>query len=113
MDLVYKDCFVYAEICKGLYSLKQAACNAFDRIVKLLNPPGYYPLRYNPGSWCRETLPKHFALCVNYFGIKYTNPVHAHHIVGTLQKYYKISIYWEGKNHCRLTLDWNYNKNIF
>ena len=93
--------------------IKQADRIDFDRLVKIINPRGYYPLHSNPGIWCHETIPEKFALCVDYFGIKYTNPVHAHHIVGTLQKYYKISIYWEGKNHCRLTLDWNYNKNIF
>ena len=39
-----------------------------------------------------------------------TNIDHAHHLAGTLKKYYKISIDWGGNNYCGLTLDWNYDK---
>ena len=95
MYLVEKDSFVYVDILKGVYGLKKAACIAFDCLVKVLNPHGYYPLRSNPGIWRHKTLPSKFALGVNDFGIKYTNPAHNHHIINTLQKYYKISINWE------------------
>ena len=70
MDLLDKDGFVYVDICKGMYGLKQAYHIAFDRLVKILKPHGYYPLRSHPGIWCHETLPTKFALCVDYFGIK-------------------------------------------
>ena len=46
------------------------------------------------------------------FGVKYTNPSHYHHLVNTLQKYYKISIDWGGGNYSGLSLDWNYDKNM-
>ena len=110
MDLVDKDGFVSVEIRKGVYGLKQAARIDFDRLVKLLKPNGYYPLRSNPGIWCHESLPTKFALCVDDFGINYTNPAHAHHIFGTLKKHYTISIDWGGGKYCDLTLDWNYDK---
>ena len=98
MYLIDKDVFVYVKIRKGIYGLKQAACIAFDRLVKLMKPHGYYPIRSNPGIWCQETLPTKFALCVDNFGIKYTNPTHTHHLVDTLKKYYTISIDWGGGN---------------
>ena len=71
---------------------------------------GYYPLRSNPVILCYETLPTKFALCVENFGIKFTNTAHAHHLVDTLKKYYTIFIDWGGGNYCGLTLDWNYGK---
>ena len=84
-DLVDKDGFVYVDIRKGMYGLKKEAHIYFDRLVKLLKPHGYYPLQYNPVIWCHETLPTKFELCVDNFGIKYTNPVHAHYLVDTLK----------------------------
>ena len=110
MDLVDKDGFVYVEIRKSMYGLKQAACIAFDRLVKLLKPRGYYPLRSNPSIWCHKTIPTKFALRVEDFGIKYTNPAHAHHLFYTLKKYYTIYIDWGGGDYCGLTLDWNYDR---
>ena len=87
MDLVEKDGFVYVEICKGMYGLQQASQIAFDRPVKLLKPHGYYPLQSKPEIFCHEMPPTKFAFCVDNFGIKYTNPSHAHHIVDALKKY--------------------------
>ena len=86
MNLVEKYGFFYVEICKGVHVLKQAARIGFDRLVKLLKHHGYYPLRSNPGIWCHETLPTKSAFCVEIFGINYTNPAHAHHLVDTLKK---------------------------
>ena len=64
MYLVDKACFVYANIRKDMYGLKQAAHIYIDLLVKLLKPHGYYPLRSNPSIWCHETIPTKFALCV-------------------------------------------------
>ena len=102
MGLLDKDGFVYVYIHKVMYGLNQAAHIAFERLAKLLKPHGYYPLRFNSGIWCHEMLPTKFTLCVENFGIKYTNRVHAHHLVDTLKKYYSISIDWEGKKYCGL-----------
>ena len=107
MDLVDKDGFVYVDIRKGMYGLNKSAPINFDGLVKLLKPHGYHPLRSNPGIWCHGTLSTKFALCVDNFGTKYTNPAHAHHLVNTLKKYYTISIDWGRKNDSGLTLDWN------
>ena len=67
MDIVAADGYVYCEIRKGMYGLKQAARIAFDRLVKLLKPHCYSPSRRNPGLWKHITLPTVFALCVDDF----------------------------------------------
>ena len=65
IDLGDKDGFVYVDIRLVMYGLKQAARIAFDRLVKLLKPNGYYPLQSNRVIWCHKTLPKQSALCVD------------------------------------------------
>jgi hypothetical protein len=92
------------EIRKGMHGLIQAARIAYDRLVKLLAPHGCYPIRHSPGIWKRKTLPTTFAPCVDDFGIKHTDPQHAHHLINTLQKHYKISTDWEGTAYCGLHL---------
>jgi hypothetical protein len=79
-----------------MYGLKQAARIAYDRLVLLMAPHGYHPIRQSPGLWKHETLPTVFALCVDDFGVKYTNNNHAHHFLNTLKKYCTISIDWAG-----------------
>ena len=64
--------YVYVEIRKGMYGLKQAACIAYDRLVQYLRPHGYAPSRTNPGLWKHESKKVYFALCVDDFGVKYT-----------------------------------------
>ena len=84
MDLVDKYGFVYFNICKGMYGINKASRIAFENLVKILKRHGYYPLCSNTRTWCHETLPTKFAICVGNFGIKYTNPAHHHHLVDTL-----------------------------
>ena len=40
-ELIYKDGYVYCEIRKGMYGLKEARCVAFQNMVKNLAPFGY------------------------------------------------------------------------
>ena len=84
MNLLDKDKFSHVDIRKGIYGQKQTVHISFGHIVKLLKPYGYYPLRSNPGIWCHDMLSTKFALCVENFGINYTNPDHARHLVDTL-----------------------------
>ena len=110
MDVVDKYGFFYGKIRKVMYGIKQSARIDFDCLLKLMKTHEYHPLRSNSGMWCHETLPTKFALFVGDFGIKYTNPDCAHHLVYALKKYYTISIYWIGKHYCGLNLDWNHDK---
>jgi hypothetical protein len=44
-DLVDPDGYVYFEVRKGMYGLKQASAHlAFDNLVRKLSPHGYYPI---------------------------------------------------------------------
>jgi hypothetical protein len=109
-DLVEPDGYVYCEVRKGMYGLKQAARLAFDNLVKLLAPHGYSPDREFPGLWKHHTRPIVFTLCVDDFGIKYTSCDDLEHLLSTIRKYFKCSVDMEGKNYLGLTLDWNYEK---
>jgi hypothetical protein len=105
-----QDGHVYIGIRKGMYGLKQAARIAYDRLVVLLAPHGYHPIRHSPGLWKHKNFPTVVALCVDDFGIKYNNFEHAHHLINTLKKYYTISTDWTGGDYCGLHLQWNYMK---
>jgi hypothetical protein len=54
-NLVESDDYVYCEVRKGMYGLKQAARLGFDNLVKHLAPHGYYPIRASPGLWSHTT----------------------------------------------------------
>jgi hypothetical protein len=62
--------------------------------------------------WYMET--QNFAHCFctlcGRFGIKCVDINHAHHLLNTLQKYYKISTDWAGADYCGLRLQWNYKQ---
>ena len=57
--------YVYVEIRKGMYWLKQAACIAYDRLVEYLKPHRYVPSRTNPRLLKHESKKVYFALCVD------------------------------------------------
>ena len=109
-DKIADDGYVYCEIQKGIYGLKQAAILAYKLIVERLAPFGYYPIPASNGLWKHKTRKTIFALCVDDFGVKYFNDEDADHLINALKKYYTISIDREGKNYCGLTIDWNYPK---
>ena len=109
-DIVEPDGYVYCEVRKGMYGLKQAARLAFDNLVKNLAPHGYHPVRESPGLWKHETRPTVFTLCVDDFGIKANTKDDALHLLNAIKTSYKISIDWEGKDYLGLSLVWNYAK---
>ena len=49
-------------------------------------------------------------MCDDDFGVKYYSKDDANHLLQCLQRHYKISTDWAGRNYCGLTLDWNYEK---
>jgi hypothetical protein len=48
------DGWVYIEIRKGMYGLKQACLLANQLLQKRLAPFGYYPARNKPGLWLHK-----------------------------------------------------------
>jgi hypothetical protein len=64
------DGWVYIEIRKGMYGLKQAILLANQLLQTHLAPIGYYPARHTPGLWLHKTRPISFNLVVDDFTVK-------------------------------------------
>ena len=63
--------FIYVEICKGMYRLKEAGIIAFKKLMKNLEPHGYHPVRCTPCLWRHKDRNIMFTLAVDDFGIEY------------------------------------------
>jgi hypothetical protein len=61
------DGWVYIEIRRGMYGLKQAGLFANQLLQTRLAPFGYYPARHTPGLWLHKTRPISFTLVVDDF----------------------------------------------
>ena len=109
-NIVDNDGYIYVEICKGMYGLKQAARLAYDQIFKVIQHFGYTPLKNNPSLWKHETWKTTFALCVDDFGVKITNIHDADHLIHALKTKYEISVDWSGSSYLGISLDWNYTQ---
>jgi hypothetical protein len=64
------DGWVYIEIRKGMYGLKQAELLAYQLLQTRLAPFGYYPARHTPGLWLHRTRPIYFTLVVDDFAVR-------------------------------------------
>lgn len=100
--------YIYVKIVKGMYGLKQAALLAYNNIIKILEPHGYYPVIGTQGIWAHKTKPTRFCLCVDDFGIKYYKKQDVEHLLTALRTHYKATLDWKGENYCGLNIDWNY-----
>ena len=101
--------YIYIKINKGMYGLKQAAILAYNHLKTNLQNDGYEPIPHTDSYWRHKTLPTIFCLCVDDFGVKYFQKSDILHLISSLQKYYKLSTDFSGKNYCGLTLTWNYD----
>ena len=54
-DLVDKDGWVYLNIVKGIYGLKQAGTIANMELTKYLDKFGYYPIQHTSRLWRQKT----------------------------------------------------------
>jgi hypothetical protein len=63
--------WVYIEIRKCMYGLKQAGLLANQLLQTRLEPFGYYPARHTHGLWLHKTRPIAFSLIVDDFAVKY------------------------------------------
>ena len=109
-DIVDENGYVYMQIRKGMYGLPQAGILANKKLIRHLKPYGYKPARHTPGLWIHETKNIKFTLAVDDFGVQYDNKDDVQHLIAALQTEYRITIDWEGKKYCGLTLDWNYQQ---
>ena len=93
---------------KGMYGLKQAAILAFNNLVTNLSKAGNQPIMNVLGMWQHKTRRTTFCLCVDNVGVKYFSKEDGEHLLRDLQNNYKVTIDWEGKHFCGLTIYWHY-----
>jgi hypothetical protein len=100
--------YVYVELRKAVYGLKQAGKLANDLLKKRLASDGYRPTTYTSGLWKHDTRPIAFTLVVDDFGVKYVDQADAKHLEACLAKYYTMKSDWEGGRYVGIYLQWNY-----
>ena len=94
--------YVYIEIRKGMYDIKEAGILFFNYVVENLAPHGYL--------WKHKTKKTTFVLCVDNFGIKYHNQDDLNQLLNALRTKYEISTDLTSSNHIGLTIKWEYEK---
>jgi hypothetical protein len=85
------DGWIYIEIRKGMYGLKQAGLMANQLLQTRLAPFGYYPARHTPGLWLHKTRPISFMLVVDDLAVKYVDKQHAEHLRNALFRTYELT----------------------
>ena len=102
--------WVYFEINKGVYGLKQAGKLANDLLSERLQAFGYFQSDTTPGLWRHKWRPISFILIVDDFGIQFVEQRHADHLLHALQRYYTVTTDWTGTKFAGLDLAWDYDK---
>jgi hypothetical protein len=104
------DGWVYIEIRKGMYGLKQAGLLATQLLQTRLAPFGCYPAWHTPELWLHKTRPISFTLVVDDFAVKYVDKHHAEHLRNALLRTYELTTDWTATVYSGMTLKWDYNK---
>ena len=112
LDIVDND-YVYIEIGKGMYGLKEAGTLAFNYVVENLKPHGYHLMELTSGLWKHEIWKTTFELCVDDFVVKYHNQNDLEHLLNALNTKYEISTDRTGSIYIELAIDWDYAKGHF
>ena len=71
---------------------------------------GYHPVQFTPGLWTHVWRPVKFTLVVDDFGVKFEGLYHANHLKTTLERWYDITVDWEGSKYVGINLKWDYDK---
>jgi hypothetical protein len=98
------DGWVYLEIRKGMYGLKQAGLLVNQLLQKRLKPFGYHPARHIPGLWLHNTKSTAFSFVVDDLTVKYVTLADAHHLRNALLRNYEITTDWGGTVYSGITL---------
>jgi hypothetical protein len=106
------DGWVYIEIRKGMYGLKQAGLLVNQLLQTRLTPFGYYPARHTPGLWLYKTNHISFTLVVDDFAVKYVGKHHAEHLRNALLRSYELATHWTVTVYSGMTLKWDYTTRI-
>jgi hypothetical protein len=84
--------WVYLEIRKGMYGLKQAGLLDNQLLQQSVEPYGYYPARCTTGMWLHKTRSIAYILVLDDFAVKYMGKDNAHHLRTALLRSYEITI---------------------
>ena len=103
-DFVDPQGYVYIQINKGMYGLKQAGSIAHNNLKLRLRKHGYRPCNFTKGLWSHDSNSIKFMLVVDDFGIRYENEKDLQHLFTSLREKYTISVDISGKNFCGFTL---------
>ena len=110
LDALQHNQYVYIRINKGMYGLPQAGKLANDLLETGLSKHGWYQCRHTPGLWRHSNKPIKFALVVDDLAIHYTHKTHIDELIHTLRQAYEgVSVDWEAKLYCGITMKWNYH----
>jgi hypothetical protein len=93
------DGWVYIEIRKGMYVLKQSGLLSNHLLQTRLAPFGYYPARHIPGLWLHKMRPIAFSIVVDDFAVKYVGKQHTYHLQNALLKSYELTTDWAGQRY--------------
>ena len=96
------------QIEKSMYGLPQVGILANNLLQQQLKPHGYYEATHTPGLWRHRTLPIKFTLVVDDFGIEYVGKDDAENLLNAIKENYEVSVDWEERIYCGITLTWNY-----
>ena len=102
--------YVYVEIRKVMYVLKEADIIAYQRLVKNLAIYAYLPCTHTPGLWKHATRNIMFTLAVDDLRVKYFHKDDIDHLFTALCQHYEISTDFTGTHYCGLTISWHLKK---
>jgi hypothetical protein len=108
LNALADDGWVYIEIRRGMYGLKQAGLLANQLLQTRLAPFGYYPARHTPGLWLHKTQPISFTLYVDDVAVKYVGKQHAEHLRNALLRTYEPNTDWTATVYSGMTLKCDY-----
>ena len=97
VDGLVKNRYVYVEIMKGIYGLKQATVLADHQLATYIRTAAYQAIMESTSMWKYATKYTIFCLYVDDFGVKYFNKEDAKHLLDTLGQHYKYTVDWAGK----------------
>jgi hypothetical protein len=102
--------WVYIEIRKGMYGLKQAVLLYNHLLQTRLAPIGYYPVRHTPVMWLHKDRPISFTLVVDDFTVNYVGKQHAEHFRNAFLQTYELTTDWTATVYSGMTLKWDYDR---
>ena len=92
-----RDGYVYAQINRAIYGLKQSGKIANQDLIAHLRKSGYHPVPLTEGLFVHKTRPTAFSLVVDDFAVRYSNKDDADHLIACLREKYLFKVDWEAK----------------